>query len=83
MPENVPSGIFAQRIRRLIRIYTRCIFDSQGCKVFSCGQRILRSDCADKQGALSFGWAHMSEGTFSHVTAHMVIYVNAELLDQM
>ena len=35
------------RMRRLIRIFTGGILDNQGCKVSSCGQRRLRSDCAD------------------------------------
>ena len=44
------------------------LFDSQNCKVSSCIQRRLWSDCADAQSDLSLLWAHMSEGTFSHVT---------------
>ena len=38
--------------------------DSQGCRVSSCGQRRLWSDCADAQADLSLRWAHMSEGVF-------------------
>ena len=53
----------------LIRIFTRCILDSQGCQVSSCRQwRLCR--CADKD--LSLCWAHMLEGTFSHVAAHIL-----------
>ena len=47
--------------------------DNQWCKVSSCGQRRLWSDCADGQADLSHRWAHMSEGTFSHVTSHIVL----------
>ena len=46
--------------RRLIRIFTWRILDSQGCKVFSCGQQKLirlRDD-------LSVRWAHMLGGMF-------------------
>ena len=48
----------------VIRIFTVHILDSQGCKVFSCGQRRLGSDCADAQADLSLRWVHMSEGSF-------------------
>ena len=50
------------------------IFDSQGCKVSSGGNRRLSgSDCAEVQVYLSLYWAHMSEGTFSHVEAHLFL----------
>ena len=39
--------------------------------VSTCGQRRLWSDHMDAQANLSLLWAHMSEGTFSHVTAYM------------
>ena len=29
------------------------------------------SDCADKQADLCLRWAHMSEGTFSHVASYL------------
>ena len=45
--------------------------DSQGCKCSSPGQRRLWSDCTDAQADLSLCWAHMSEGTFSHIAAQM------------
>ena len=43
--------------------------DCQRCKVSSCGQRILWSNCADVQNDLTGSWTHMSEGTFSNVAA--------------
>ena len=52
--------------RSLIRIFTGRILDSEGCKVSSCCQRRLWSDCADAQADLILCWAHMAEGTFSH-----------------
>ena len=55
--------------RSLIRRFTGCILDSK-CKVSSCGQRRLRSDCTDAQADLSLRWAHMSEDTFSNVAAY-------------
>ena len=51
----------------IIRIITRRFLDSEGCKVSSCGERRLPSDCADAQSDESLRWAHMSKGTFSHV----------------
>ena len=56
--------------RSLIRIFTGRILDSQGCKVSPCGQRRLKSDCADAQADLSLRWAHISEGTFFHNESH-------------
>ena len=55
----------------LIRIFTGLFLEIQGCKVSSCGQRRLRSDCADAQADLSLRWRHMSEDTVSHVAAHI------------
>ena len=49
--------------RSLIRIFTRRIWDCQGCKVYSCRQRRLWSDCTDAQADLSLRWAHMSVST--------------------
>ena len=49
--------------RSLIRIFTVCTLESQGCKVSSCGQRRLRSNCANVLGAHIL-WAHMSKCTF-------------------
>ena len=57
--------------RSLIRIFTGRIFNSQGCKVSSCEQRRLRSDCADAQADLSLRWAHTSDGTFSRFANHI------------
>ena len=53
------------------RIVTVRILDSIGCKVSSCGQRRLWSDCADAQSDQSLRWAHMSEGTFYHAAGHI------------
>ena len=47
-------------------------FDSQGSKMCKCGQRKLLSDCVDAQADLSLCLAHMSDGTFLHVLAHIV-----------
>ena len=60
-------------LRRLIRIFTERILDSQGRKFSLCRQRRLLSDCADAQADLSLRWAHMSEGTFSDV-AFQIMY---------
>ena len=38
---SAPSGTFVQHSRNLIRIFTGCILDSQGCTISSCGQRRL------------------------------------------
>ena len=43
------------------------LFASQGYKVSSCGKRRLKWVCADAQANLGHRWAHVSEGTFSHV----------------
>ena len=56
-----------------MRIFTGRILDSLGCKVSSCGQRRLWSDCVDAQADLSLCWAHMSSGTFSHVAAGILV----------
>ena len=53
--------------RSLIRIFTERILDRHRCSVSSCGQRRLRSDCADAQADLSLRWTHLPEGMFSHV----------------
>ena len=47
----------------------------QGCKVSKCGQRRLRSDCADAQADLSLRWARISEGryVFSRYGSNMII----------
>ena len=55
----------------VIRIFPGRISDRQRCKVSSSEQRQFWSDCADAQADLSLCWAYMSEGTFSHVVAHM------------
>ena len=50
--------------RSLIKILIGRILNSQGCKVYSCGQRRLRSDFANAQTDLRLSRAHMSAGTF-------------------
>ena len=47
---------------------------SQGCKVSSCGQRKLWSDCADAQADLSLRWTNRSEGTL--FLTLMIIFSN-------
>ena len=61
----------AQHSCSLIRLFTGCIFDSQACKIFSCGQWRLWSVCADAWADLSLHTAHTSEGTFSHVSVQI------------
>ena len=39
------------------------------CKVSSCGQGRLKSDCAYAQADLNLRWAYMLDCTFSHRTA--------------
>ena len=43
--------------------------DCQRCKVSSCGQRILWSNCADVQNDFRGSWTYMSGGTFSNVAS--------------
>ena len=59
-------------LRSLIWIFTGRSLGSQGCKVSSCGQRRLWSDCADAQADQSLRWTHMSEGTFFDIVAHNI-----------
>ena len=56
-------------LRRLVRIFTKRIFDIQGCKVSSCGQwRPIRlRACA---GRFESPW-YTSEGTLSHVAVNI------------
>ena len=68
---NQPSDMCAQRRFRAAcafaqsdRIFTRCILDSQGCKVSSSWQRRLRSDCAKAQADLSLLCAHIKKVRF-------------------
>ena len=58
--------------RSLIRIFTGRILDSQDCKVSSCGQWRLWSDCADAQADLRLRWARIPEDTVSHVPTHIM-----------
>ena len=55
-------------LHSLIRIFTGQIFYCQGCKVSSCGQQRISSDCTD----MSPRWVSMSEDTFSHVVVHAI-----------
>ena len=52
---------------------TRRILESEGCDVFSSGQRRLLSDYADAQADFSLRCVHMSIGTFSYVAIHYII----------
>ena len=45
--------------RSVVRIFTGRNLDRQGCKVSSCGQRRLWSDCANAQSDLSLRWAYI------------------------
>ena len=40
----------------------------------SCGQRRLKSDCADAQSDLSLRWTHMTENTFPQADGSSVAY---------
>ena len=52
----------------LIKIFTECILDSQFKNAtFLHTDKEDWSDCADAQAYLSLRWAHILEGTFSHV----------------
>ena len=61
--------------RRLIRIFTGRILDRQECKVSSCGQRGLWSDCVGVQPDLIFRLMHTSGRTFTHVGARIIIFI--------
>ena len=73
--ENVSLNMYAQQRFRSDCAFAQSdlnlrwaqILNSQGCKVFSCGQERL-----DALVDLSYRWSHISEGTFLHVTAHTV-----------
>ena len=57
---------------RFHAIFTGCILDSQDCKIPSCGQRKLRSDCADQ----SFRWPHISKGSYvSYYTFLLFLFI--------
>ena len=60
-PEKI---LISSYIRHVIRIFARCILDNQGCKVSSCGQRRLWSDCAHAQSDLSLRLADMAMVSF-------------------
>ena len=69
MSEKVTSDVRTAKIQISLRdIFTGRTLASERCEVSSFGERRLRSDCADVQADLSLLWAHMSEGTFSHVS---------------
>ena len=70
--ETVPSGMCTQLSHSLIRVFTGCCLHSQGYNVSQCGQRRLRSYCADALVDLSLRWVLMSEGMFSYVAAQKV-----------
>ena len=53
------------RVNGLIRMFISCILDSEGCKISSCGQWWLWSDCTDVQADLSLRWVHVRSNVFS------------------
>ena len=67
LSENIPSDMFSeQRFRSastctVIKIFTGHILDSQGCKVSSCGQWRLWSDCTDEHTDLGLCWAPLCD----------------------
>ena len=70
---EIPSDMCTQQrfwsamySRSLIRTFTGCILDSQGCKVSLCWQCRLWSDCTDMQTDLSLHWAHVRWYAISH-----------------
>ena len=58
----------------LIKIFTRCILNSQGYKVYPCEQQKFKADCADAQADLRHRCAHISDGTFSHVAVLIYLF---------
>ena len=79
---SVPSGMYAQRRFRpacafdsLIRIFTGCVLDCQGCKLRSCGQRRLRSDCTDAHTSSALG-AYVRRFVFSLRDSYVSSYNN-------
>ena len=56
----------------LISIFAVRSMGSYVPKVFSCGQRRLRSDWVDAQADLSLCWAHMSFCWFYHARAQII-----------
>ena len=56
----------------LIRIFTGHILNSQRWKVSSCEQWRLIRLFFDVQADLSFHWAHMLGGMFSHIMSHFL-----------
>ena len=54
------------RSHSLIRIFTGCILDRQGCKV-SCWQRRLKSDWAGAQAQSSLRWTHIEAESLSNM----------------
>ena len=58
------------RIRALIRIFAERIRIAKDAKFLHVYNEDW-SDCVDAKSDLSLRWAHMSEGAFPHVAAHM------------
>ena len=56
--------------RSLIRIFIRRILGSKHAKFLHAVNEDW-SDCADAQSDQSLRWAHKSEGTYSHGSAHI------------
>ena len=76
MSRNVRKRTFGhvRRAKIQIRIFIKRILDSQGCKISSCGQRRLWSDCTDAQDDLNLRRAYMSASTFANVMALIILY---------
>ena len=59
----------------LIRVLAMRSMGSLGHKLFSCGQRRLRSDWASAQSDLSLRWAHIPFCWFCRVLAHLLFCI--------
>ena len=68
--------------RSLIRIFTSCILDNQGCLLFFMRtmKSMIRLHGADAQTYSSLHLAQMFEGTISHVATHIVEWMKSPTL---
>ena len=76
---NVPSDMCAQKIQIRLRecaVWSEsslgAFWITKGYKISSCGQWRLWSDYVVAQADLSLRWAHISDGTFSHVAVQQI-----------
>ena len=58
-------------------------WDSQWCKVSSCKQRGLWSDCIDTLANLSLSWAHILEGTYVCCDLYIETYLRDNFLSSL